>query len=386
MTRLPLVLLLLLPALVRADDASDAVQIFALGEQQYGKYFSPAGASSQILQGYIVRYYKDTNTYLGVKSGVVYVYGQQFGVGIVAVGSVASFIGTANKVTDLTDLILSRRSANCLDYAGSYSSTAKDYSRNLNFTGSLSITVSNGVCTFTSNNIPNHTMGQGGNFATPVSAQSNVYKVTTAPVFAAQNTALSLTWNSAVLLNGVRVDMLAAACYNVGDEKIGCNNDSQPWRFDPMYAKNGFGTDNHNAHTQPDGSYHYHGNPNALFDFSGTVISPVVGFAADGFPLYGPYIKDSTTGAIRKVKSSYQLKSGSRGTTSSTNPGGTYDGTYRDDWQYVAGAGDLDVCNGMTVNGIYAYYITDEYPYMTNCFRGTPDSTFRKGPAGNAPP
>ena len=28
-----------------------------------------------------------------------------------------------------------------------------------------------------------------------------------------------------------------------------------------MFAGNSFGTDEHNAHTQPDGAYHYHGDP-----------------------------------------------------------------------------------------------------------------------------
>jgi hypothetical protein len=381
MKRLALACLLLTPSLTLADDASDAAKIFALAEQQFKQFFSPAEQPTQILQGYIVRYYPTTNTYLGVSNGTVYVYGQAFGVGIVQVGKVSDFVNP-NTTVDLTNRILSKRSSNCLEYAGGYSSSATDFSRSLSFTGTLSISVSNGICTFSSNNIPNHTMGQGGNFATPVSARTNTFKVTTTPSFAAQTTALSLTWNSAVLLNGVRVDMLAAACYGVGDGKIGCNNESQPWRYDPMSPKNSFGTDNHNAHTQPDGAYHYHGNPKALFDFSTVLESPVVGFAADGFPLFGSYFKDSS-GVVRKARSSYRLKSGMR-PSGSGNPGGSYDGTYRDDWEHVTGHGDLDACNGMTVNGSYGYYITDDYPYMNNCFRGTPDASFRKG--GGAPP
>lgn len=371
--------LALLPSAALADDASDATTIFALAEQKYATYFQGGGAT-QVLQGYTVRYYATTNTYLGVKGGEVYVYGTQFGVGILRVGKVSDFTGSSNSTVDLTDLILTKRASNCADYAGSYKSTVTDFSRNLSFTGNFSVSVSNGTCTFTSNNIPNHTMGQGGAFATPVSAQNNSYKLTTSPAFAAQSTAISLTWNSAVLLNGVRVDMLAAACYGVGDGKIGCNNESQPWRYDPMSPKNKFGTDNHNAHTQPDGAYHYHGNPKALFDFNSVVESPVVGFAADGFPLFGSYFKDSN-GTVRKASSSYRLKSGSR-PSGSGNPGGTYDGTYRDDYEFVQGLGDLDACNGITLNGVYGYYITDEYPYMTNCFKGTPDTSFRKGPAG----
>jgi hypothetical protein len=37
----------------------------------------------------------------------------------------------------------------------------------------------------------------------------------------------------------------------------------------------------------------------------------------------------------------------------------------------------------MTVDGIYGYYIIDEFPYMLGCFSGTPNSSFRK--TGGAP-
>ncbi len=359
-----------------ADELAEANQLFSFAEARYPDYFRPAGQPTQPLQGYLVRYYPETNTYLGVQDGVVYVYGQVFGVGILRVGRVSEFI-TLGPV-DLTDRLLSRRSANCADYAGSYTSTATDLARSLSFTGSLAIAVSDGSCTFSSNNIPNHSMGQGGAFATPVSAQSSSFRVSATPAFAAQTTALSLAWNNAVLLNGVRVDMLAAACFGVGDGRIGCNNEAQPWRYDPMSPRNNFGTDIHNAHTQPDGAYHYHGNPVALFDLAGGALSPVVGFAADGFPVYGPFIA-AEGGGFRKVRTSYRLKSGSR-PSGAGNPGGVYDGTFRDDYEFVNGLGDLDACNGMSVDGQYGYYITDGFPYMTNCFRGTPDASFRKAP------
>ncbi|MED5420842.1 MAG: YHYH protein, partial [Pseudomonadota bacterium] len=60
------------------------------------------------------------------------------------------------------------------------------------------------------------------------------------------------------------------------------------------------------------------------------------------------------------------------------DPGGTYDGTFRDDYEYVPGAGDLDECNGMTVDGVYGYYITDAFPYIVACFRGIPNLSFQK--------
>ena len=48
-----------------------------------------------------------------------------------------------------------------------------------------------------------------------------------------------------------------------------------------------FKVDIHNAHVQGDGTYHYHGNPNAMFDDSPSGDgSPLIGFAADGFPIW----------------------------------------------------------------------------------------------------
>ena len=168
-------------------------------------------------------------------------------------------------------------------------------------------------------------------------------------------------------------------------EKIGCGNEyiGNAWRYDPMSSLNQFGTDTHNAHTQPDGAYHYHGNPNALFDMTDpTEESPVIGFAADGYPIYGSYISDN--GTVRKVESSYTLKTGSRvalGTEANGDfPGGDYDGQYREDYEYVQGHGDLDECNGMTHNGAYGYYITDSFPWVLTCFKGTTDTSFNKGP------
>jgi hypothetical protein len=177
------------------------------------------------------------------------------------------------------------------------------------------------------------------------------------------------------MLNGVKVDLLAAGCFNVGDGKVRCNDINQPWRFDPMYAANGFGVDSHNAHAQPGGTYHYHGLPFALFSGDGQNESPVIGFAADGFPIFGSYFDDGSR--IRKALSSYQLKMGAR-PNDNGGPGGTYDGSYRDDYEFVESLGDLDSCNGMTVNGVYGYYITDVFPYVVGCFSGLPDVSFTK--------
>ena len=278
---------------------------------------------------------------------------------------------------DITNVILTKRSANCNDYVHNYHSTATDIHRNQIFNGSLNISVQNNRCTFQTNNIPNHDFNDGASsFVNNVSAQANTLTITTTPNKAANNTALSLTYDNAILLNGVKVDLLPAACFGVGDGKIGCNNINQPWRYDPAFDATTFRIDTHNAHTQANGEYHYHGKPNALYeDGNANATSPLIGFAADGFPIYGPYFEKEAN--IRKALSSYQLKVGNR-PTGSENPQGAYDGTFRDDYEYVEGAGDLDECNGMTIDGVYGYYITDGFPYVLNCFKGTVDESFRK--------
>lgn len=53
-------------------------------------------------------------------------------------------------------------------------------------------------------------------------------------------------------------------------------------------------------------------------------------------------------------------------------------GTFIDDWGYIKGSGDLDVCNGMVQDGVYGYVVTESYPHVMGCFTGTPDSSFQK--------
>lgn len=276
---------------------------------------------------------------------------------------------------DITQTILTKSDNNCASYADTYHSNVNDINRNTAFSGNLKITTEKNECILSSNLIPNHDFNDGEySFPNNVSAQAVEYRITSTPTFADQISELSLRQDNALLLNGVKVDLLAAGCFGIGNGRIGCNDINQAWRYDPMHAANGFRVDSHNAHSQPDGSYHYHGHPNALFD--DTSVNAVIGFAADGFPILSSYFsRDNST--VRKATSSYRLKSGSRPNTQG-QPGGIYDGTYRDDYEYVAGHGDLDECNGMMINGSYGYYVTDAYPYILTCFKGTPHESFNK--------
>ena len=282
---------------------------------------------------------------------------------------------------DITEQIFTNRDGNCSSYLESYRSNVLDVNNSRTFSGDLVISLDGDKCIFKTNAIPNHDFNDGGRaFPNDVSAQNDTFEITSKPSHANVLTGLSLQTDNAILLNGVKVDLLAAGCYGVGNGKIGCNDINQAWRYDPMSPAAGFNVDSHNAHSQPDGTYHYHGTPNAFYhaENNGSA-SPVVGFAADGYPIFGPYFDSSGDGSgnIRKALSSYRVMDGAR-PTSAGSPGGNYDGTYRDDNEYIQGFGDLDECNGMTVDGVYGYYITDTFPYVLNCFKGSPDPSFNK--------
>src|SRR5258706_6185813 len=113
---------------------------------------------------------------------------------------------------------------------------------------------------------------------------------------------------------------------------------------------------------------------------------PLRGGAADGSPLYGPGGRDQPrdpASDVRALKSSYQLKKGARPATSG-QPGGTFDGIFVEDFEYVAGSGDLDECSGRFgvtpefPDGTFQYVLTEDFPYVPRQLRGTPDPSFAR--------
>ncbi len=180
----------------------------------------------------------------------------------------------------------------------------------------------------------------------------------------------------------------------------------QVWNRDAIVAERG-GFDCSKGHPAM-GNYHHHQNPSAfkldknvistvcnLYDADGLYVldstkhSPLIGFAYDGFPVYGAYgYKNADgTGGIVRMKSSFSLRSITTRTTlytgdtvkSGPNVSATYPlGLFREDYQYTAPSSPdyLDIHNGRFCvtpeypNGIYCYFATvDEnwnsaYPYL----------------------
>jgi hypothetical protein len=182
---------------------------------------------------------------------------------------------------------------------------------------------------------------------------------------------------------------------------------SMPWNRDAIVAEKA-GFDCSKGHPAM-GNYHHHQNPSAfkldlqvisticnLYDADGLYAintsqhSPLIGFAADGFPIYGAYAYANTdgTGGITRMKSGYQLRNISVRThwadNTDVNDGPPVSaafplGYFREDYEFIAHPGDptyLDEHNGRICktpeypNGIYCYFATVDanhnsaYPYV----------------------
>ena len=233
------------------------------------------------------------------------------------------------------------------------------------------------------NGIPDHDTGAFPNQNNPnaISPQSYRFQVAARPQVAPQITPNSLG-NFGVAVNGVVFDPGAAEFWQ-GDRN---------WQYEALSGQINLGLDGNNAHVQPTGAYHYHGLPTGLLaNLGDSRRMLLLGYAADGFPIYTQYgyvnPNDSASGP-KKMRSGYRLKPGRR---PNGGPGGSYDGTFGQDYEFV-GAGDLDECNGRFgvtpdyPNGVYHYYITDTFPIISRNFRGTPSASFQRRPTNQQTP
>ncbi len=239
----------------------------------------------------------------------------------------------------------------------------------------------------TANGIPDHQTGQFPNRGNPhaIAPQNYNYRVPAAPKASRTRTPLGMH-PFGIAVNGVIFDPRAAEWWKGARNSI--------WQYEPLTSTMTLGADMNDAHVQPSGAYHYHGVPAALLNkkSGGAHRIVLLGWAADGFPIYGPYglrNPNNDQSGFKRLKSSYQLRKGTR-PGGSQGPGGAYDGFFTADWVYVKGSGDLDECNGRFgltpefPKGIYHYCLTEEFPFVPRYFRGAPDPSFLRhgGPGG----
>lgn len=250
------------------------------------------------------------------------------------------------------------------------------------------------------NGLPDHAPGQFPNRGNPNSIREQHYMFETPLEPQVNEEPRPLTFHLfGVALNGVVFDPGTAEIWVPGRKVVGRPGPNtrlfpgqeldHAWNYEGMGGME-LGIDASHAHVQPNGAYHYHGLPTALIERlrkeQGANKMLLIGYAADGFPIYAEFgheKADDANSPLKKLRPSYQLKKGQR-PTGNDGPGATYDGTFVQDYEFIAGSGDLDQCNGREgvtpeyPTGTYYYVLTDAFPFIPRYFHGTPDRSFEK--------
>ncbi len=239
--------------------------------------------------------------------------------------------------------------------------------------------------------------------------QNAIYKLPLNPVQNSGTPTATTGGNIGIFINGVSLfdyrdgvawnNTTQALCGGPGNPPCpGGPTATQAWNRDAIPAEKG-GFDCNKAHPAM-GNYHHHQNPSAfnldlqvisticntypadgLYVINTNTHSPLIGFAYDGFPIYGAYAYTNTdgSGGISRMKSSYQLKNQTTRTNGPAVNATYYNGYFREDYEYVSHPNDpsyLDEHNGRFCitpeypNGIYCYFATVDanhnsaYPYI----------------------
>ena len=246
-------------------------------------------------------------------------------------------------------------------YAGGYVIVDTDFGTQ------TTVSVSSGVRKIVTNALPDHETGQFPNAGNPntISAQSVNYEYPADPIYTGTAQEVHVP---GVAVNGVKFEPGTA-------ETVSCES-GETYPVEGLQDQFNLGMDTNNAHVQPSGAYHYHGLPNSLTQKHNHSSSDLVhvGFAADGHFMY--------VSLASKYQSSYRLtETLRRGVNCTVSLGREHgpnivinnsapDGTYTSDWEYVDGLGDLDQCNGISIDGQYRYLITKDFPFISRCLKG----------------
>lgn len=233
------------------------------------------------------------------------------------------------------------------------------------------------VCTC----IPGYDIGPwAGNPNTPAN-QDFTFKITRSPMENTGSDVATGLGHIGVWRNGVSI-------FNAKDGMS--YNNQGIWNRDALVWE-GSSFDACLGHPAPNGEYHHHVNPACLYDYmDDQQHADLIGYAFDGFPIYGAfaYANSDGSGGIVRMRTSYQLRTMTDRTTlpngtvlnaSQYGPaiGGQYPlGSFLEDYEYVAGSGNLDEHNGRWCvtpdfpTGTYAYFVTVDpqmepaYPYV----------------------
>ena len=218
----------------------------------------------------------------------------------------------------------------------------------------------------TGNGIPNHEVGTFPNSNNPntISVQVINKAFTNNPGISNENGVVVSGPGGVIAyaLNSVKFDPgTAGRCDNSGNCSLAGGSGS--WNIEALgHETFDFGDDLNLAHVQPRGTYHYHGMPELYLEKLGKGRTmTLIGWAADGFPVYARYgytdINDLNS-AIKIITPSWQLKNTGDSNRPSNNlrtGDAIVMGAFTQDFEYIADSGDLDQCNGRVS-------VTPEFP------------------------
>ena len=249
------------------------------------------------------------------------------------------------------------------------------------FTGNVSASTMNDHVVIESTGIPTHETGEFPTRGNPntISPQEYRYRISAVPEVAEEITPLGMS-PFGVAVNGVPIDPGTAEYWN--DDR------GSGWRYEALSGHINLGLDASHAHVQRTGAYHYHGLPTGLLDLMSSGEGEgehlvLLGYAADGFPIYaegGAWDASARENSTMQYRSGYRVRDGDR----PGGPGGQFDGTFVEDYEFVSGAGTLDECNGRFgstpehPDGTYHYILTHDFPFVPRFYRGTPDDSFTR--------
>jgi hypothetical protein len=228
----------------------------------------------------------------------------------------------------------------------------------------VTVSVNGATRTIQTNALPDHETGDFPNAGNPnaITAQNLTWEYPTSPIMAA---APSEPLVPGVAINGVKFEPGTA-------ETTECTS-GEVYRVEGLQDTFDLGMDFNNAHVQPTGEYHYHGFADLLLEKHPSGEDLVhLGFAADGHLIYHSISDRWASGYALSTepRAGTDCTPSLRGAATIDLDGTMPDGTYTSDWVWSADNGDLDECNGITVNGEYIYLITDDYPFISRCLMG----------------
>ena len=137
----------------------------------------------------------------------------------------------------------------------------------------ITITLTDTKRIIESNVMPDHKIGKFPNAGNPNSPTEQQFKVTLPLNPEVNETATKAGGSVGILVNGVLIEAGTG-------EFLFPKDGGKPWNYNALGGAVKLGIDENHAHVQPNGKYHYHGIPTALFtqlNVTPTEHSPIIG-------------------------------------------------------------------------------------------------------------